>query len=167
MAIASAPLPGEQASVAGEAGAAAAQARVLCVIRTDCEGGREEMVSLNGGALVITPWHPVWHAGRWRFPADLAPARQTPCPAVYSVLLESGNSIEVGGLRCVTLGHGIADDAVATHEYFGSLQVTKDLERLPGFVDGSLHFRPGCITRGDNGRARGFKTDRLIPSHVG
>jgi hypothetical protein len=168
VAVAGASRPGEPASMAaGEAGAAPAEARVLCVIRTDCEGGLEEMVSLNGGALVITPWHPVWHGGRWRFPADLAPACPTSCPAVYSVLMEGGHSIEVGGLRCVTLGHGIAGDAVATHEYLGAVQVTKDLERLPGFADGSLHFRPGCMVRGKNGRVCGFKADRLIPPHVG
>jgi len=142
---------------------------VRCVVRTDCVDGREKMVSLNDGKLLITPWHPVWvDGGSWAFPASLAPLLDVPCAAVYNVLLDGGDSIEVGGVPCVTLGHGIQDDAVAHHEYYGSQRVVKDLEGMPGFEHGLLHFRPGSVARSADGCVRGFAVERLMPAaHIG
>jgi hypothetical protein len=81
---------------------------------------------------------------------------------VYSILLEGGESLDVGGVECVALGHGLKD-AVAQHEYYGSERVVQDLEVLPGFETGRLAFRHGCIERGADGRVAGFSRERLIP----
>ena len=46
------------------------------------------------------------------------------CDAVYSFLLK-GNSTAmiINGITCITLAHGITDDPVAKHAYFGSDKV--------------------------------------------
>lgn len=137
--------------------------RVVCVVRTDCMGAREKLVALNGGKLLVTPWHPVCVEDVWVFPAEIAVQEDAACPAVYSVLLDSGHALEVGGVVAVTLGHGIEEDAVASHEYFGSQRVVKDLKGLPGFSCGKLHFRHGCIQRDACGRVLGFSSQHLFP----
>lgn len=83
-------------------------------------------VSNDGGAshdheagLWITPYHPVYHSpsNRWVFPKDIATGTKVmTAGAVYSILLESdedvdAHAINVGGILCVTLGHGL------THSY--------------------------------------------------
>lgn len=144
-----------------------AAAKVRCVVRTDCPQGQEKLVALNDGKLLITPWHPALHEGRWVFPADIAPQRLMPCPAVYNVLLDSGHRLEVGGVECVTLGHGIEQDKVAAHEYYGSRRVVSDLEGMPGFEHGLLHFQAGPVARSDDGRIIGFQRHRLAPTQSG
>ena len=83
-----------------------------------------------------------------------------------SVLLDSGHCLEVGGMVCVTLGHGFTA-AGARHDFYGSERVVKDLERLPGFADGMLHFRPGPIVRGADGGVIGFSASHLLPPQSG
>jgi hypothetical protein len=49
---------------------------------------------------------------------------------VFNLVLDSLHAIEIGGEVCVTLGHGISDDAVAAHEYFGTDKVLTFLALL-------------------------------------
>ena len=135
--------------------------RVRCVVKTDCLNGREQMVALNGGKLLVTPWHPVLIDTKWVFPADVAPPEETACTHVISVVLDGGCSLEVGGVQCVTLGHGMVSNPVTNHPYFATQQVLQDLERMPGFASGRLHFRHGCVRRGGDGRVTGFDASRL------
>ena len=143
------------------AAAGARAPRVRCVVKTDCRDGKEQMVALNGGKLLITPWHPVLQGDQWGFPAKVAPPQETACTHVYSVVLDGGHSLEVGGVVCVTLGHGLVSDAVTNHPYFATERVLQDLKRMPGFSSGLLHFQHGGIRRGDDGRVIGFDESRL------
>ena len=139
---------------------------VVCVVRTECKDGEEDMVSLQGGALVLTPWHPVWDAasGRWAFPDALAQQGRVPCSSVFNLVLASGHVIDVGGAACVTLAHGIVDDEVARHDYFGTAAVLEDLRGMGrGFDDGLLVFRHGCIARAPDGRVVGYQKSHLVP----
>ena len=165
--VAIAPDAGVDGGGVGAEGPAAGKAKVRLVVKTDCSQGREKLVALNDGKLLITPWHPVRHAGRWVFPADIGSQCMRPCPAVYSILLDSGHRLQVGGVECVTLGHGIEQDAVAAHEYYGSLRVVRDLEGMPGFESGSLHFQHDPVARSDDGRIAGFQRQRLVPAKSG
>ena len=62
---------------------------------------------------------------------------------------------------CVTLGHGLVSNPVTNHPYFATERVLRDLERMPGFASGLLHFRHGSVRRGQDGRVIGFNVSRL------
>jgi len=86
----------------------------LCNVSKDPNGNGED-----GSGLWITPYHPIYDAStaRWVFPKDVAIRTRTmKSGAVYSILLDAGehvdaHTIEVGGILCATLGHGL------THPY--------------------------------------------------
>mmetsp|Transcript_27846 Transcript_27846/g.86701 ORF Transcript_27846/g.86701 Transcript_27846/m.86701 type:complete len:714 (-) Transcript_27846:52-2193(-) len=120
---------------------------VACVVRTRAPGGRFLLAELPGG-LRLTPHHPVFADGAWRFPIDLAPACEVPCEEVVSLLLEAGaGAMLVEGVPVVSLGHGIEEGA-ARHEFFGCrAAVQKDLARFPGFQDGCVSLPAGAALR--------------------
>jgi hypothetical protein len=142
---------------------------VVCVVQTDTNGGVEELVSLNQGALVLTPWHPIWDRGRWAFPHDLSPPQQQQCTSVWNLVLDSCHMIDIGGVACVTLAHGFRDDAVVQHSYFGTDRVLRDLQAQPGggFARGHLRFACGSIARGPDGCLLGYQSAKLLPAHSG
>eukprot|EP00961_Rhodomonas_salina_P033956 456822-Rhodomonas_salina.2 len=153
---------------------AARSARVVCVVRTECEGGRAKVVQLGGG-LRVTPWHPVRLPGaaRWHFPAELGEVREQACEAVYSFVLDAGHVLSIDGWECVGLGHGF-DAPVAQHDYYGTARVIqvspdkalrrrRDLAALPGYEEGRVSFRAGPVLRGADGKVLGFDAQRLCP----
>lgn len=137
-------------------------AKVLCIIATECHKGMEDLVSLDGG-VVATPWHPVRRlsqsdessnatgtGAKWAFPADLAPPKSLPCSHVYSFCLEDGAScLQIGPYAAVSLGHGITNDRVATHEYLGTKAVLNDLVQMDGWEDGLIKLGPNPCVRDD------------------
>ena len=95
--------------------------------------------------LLVTPWHPVQipgtASGAWTFPAHLSAPSEVQCEAVYSFLVTKDvmalqgqddnvtvlfdkeqcvSSMMVSGVSCLTLAHGIANDDVASHPFFGT-----------------------------------------------
>ena len=121
-------------------------ATVLCVVKTACGvGGVTEMVQLPGG-LAITPYHPVRVGGRWAFPKDLGVPAEVAADAVYTYVLESGHTVLIDGVECVTLGHGFNDDVVR-HPFFGSQQVVDDLRAFPGWAAGIVTLQQGSFRR--------------------
>ena len=118
------------------------EAKVRCVVRTACPLGHADLVTLPGG-LRVTPWHPVRLADEaaWCFPArDVGGAmrsRTSPCEAVYSVLLESEHTMLIDGYQVVGLGHGITNDSVASHPFFGQQDaVVGSLQAMTGWRTG-------------------------------
>lgn len=90
------------------------------------------------GSLDITPWHPVMADGIWAFPCQAPHKSVLFSGTVYSVLLENSTSsdahaISVGGVLCVTLGHGVTAGCDArAHAFFGSYsRVARSLGKLP------------------------------------
>ena len=51
----------------------------------------------------------------------------------------------------------------AAHEYFGTQKVVKDLQGMPGWQSGLLHFDYGLIARAEDGRVLGYQAARLHP----
>jgi len=94
------------------------------------------MVELNG--LLITPWHPVKVNGVWKFPIDLKPSQPTHIDYVYNLVLSQAHSVFINDVQCITLGHGIIGDEVATHAYFGTDIVLKDLSMQSGWEEGRI-----------------------------
>lgn len=127
-----------------------------------------EMVQLPGG-LVVTCWHPVKDTNEWKFPGQLAGAihsKAMDCSAVYSFVLEDcQESMTINGVECVCLGHGILQDPVASHAFFGTQRVIEALEAMPGWSDGKVEFLHGCTVRDSmSGLVIGFARERVVPT---
>lgn len=124
-----------------------AHAEVVCVVKTQCFGGKESLVTLPGG-LRLTPYHPVHKEDGWYFPLDLAtPERDAACDAVYNFVLAGEHAMVVNGVECVTLGHGLSAPVVA-HPYFGTQRVVDDLRRMRGWETGRVELFPSlCAGR--------------------
>mmetsp|Transcript_50153 Transcript_50153/g.115753 ORF Transcript_50153/g.115753 Transcript_50153/m.115753 type:complete len:647 (-) Transcript_50153:773-2713(-) len=115
-------------------------ARVRCVLVTECDGGRVMLTRLPSG-LELTEWHPVLDsAGRWRFPIMLGTRIIRKCPCVYNLFMEGGKVLDVGGVPCVTLAHGLTAEVVA-HPYWGTDAVLRDMQAAPGWEEGRVVFR--------------------------
>ena len=54
-----------------------------------------------------------------------------------------------GGVAVVALAHGIKDDAVAAHAFFGTERVVAALATLPGFAQGRVVLGDGAFLRLD------------------
>jgi len=116
-------------------------ARVRCVVRIACPGGRAALVQLPGGGPELTEWHPVLDArdGRWRFPTHLGVAAVRACAHVYNLVLEDTDDHVplVNGVGCVSLAHGLTGPVVG-HAYYGSAAVLRDLSEQPGWRQGNV-----------------------------
>lgn len=113
------------------------------------------------GELRITPWHPIQHEGSWKFPADVARPELGRVDAIYSFLLQpsadaDAHAMSIGGVTCVTFGHGIVSDKVGeidvrAHSFFGSYdKVLAALASLPGFHDEDGVAQCGGVLRDAN-----------------
>ena len=132
--------------------AAGAPAVVQCVVETRCRGGVADLVAVAPD-LRLTPWHPIKFgtAVAWAFPSDLFPERGAPCRALYSFLFEdrAAGYETPSGVAVIALAHGIKDDAVAVHEFFGTERVVAALATLPGFARGRVVLGDGAFLRLD------------------
>lgn len=95
------------------------------------------------GEGAYTDWHPIQNEDEeWTFPALLTPDSIESVDEVFSVLIEKdhngcrGQSIPIGEYNVITLAHGIDDDSVASHDFYGTEKVVDNLRKLPGWEDG-------------------------------
>lgn len=140
-------------------------AAIACVCVSECEDDKVEVVELAPD-VALTPWHPVRRlaeGGAWEFPAKLGAAvTRANTPEVYNLLLEPGHTGVVcgseGSYCAIALAHGISDDAVAAHDFYGTRKVVDAYARLPGFDDGRVVLGVGTarVARdGGDGRVTG------------
>jgi len=93
------------------------------------------LVALKGG-LLITANHPIEINQKWIHPCKLdtkvtqEPAYKFNVHYVYSIALSDSHSIGmfVDNIKVITLNHGICNDPVATHSYYGTNAVIRDIE---------------------------------------
>jgi len=113
-------------------------ATVVCVVMTECVGGKAQLTRLANG-LEITEWHPIREAsGRWRFPNMVGQRLVRSTPYVYNFVLSAGHpTILVDGIPCAALGHGLEAPVVA-HPYWGTHAVIDDLMQKPGWAEGRV-----------------------------
>ena len=125
--------------------------------------------------LIITPWHPVRYSSsssssthsKWMFPQDVAhTVKSTSCEKVYNFVVKKycqppphqqpsynintntlASSIVVNGIECITLGHGIVNDVVAAHRFFGTELVIQALRRCNGWKEGYITLKSGAFVR--------------------
>lgn len=130
-------------------------ATVQCIVRMSCEDNSASMVHFESG-LCLTPWHPIAINGKWVFPADIHTPVRTKCGAVYSLLLNCDSAVDgecccsavvVNGISCVTLAHGIENDAVASHPFFGTERVREHLRQYVGWIGGRISLPANCMIR--------------------
>ncbi|KIO29450.1 hypothetical protein M407DRAFT_21510 [Tulasnella calospora MUT 4182] len=138
-------------------------AKVTGIVRTFSPSCSFDLCELGAGIL-ITPWHPVYvtEEGTWRFPADIATPKQTACDSVYSLILEEnedsdGHAVFIGGIRCVTMGHGVVDPVdVRSHPFLSNhLSVIRALETHPRFAKGPVEAL-GTVKDAETGLMCGF-----------
>ena len=107
--------------------------KIVNIIKTEISKDKPiKMIKL--GNLTITNWHPVMLLGNWIFPAEVGKKiniiseEYKDISYVYNLILEDGatNAI-IDDIPVITLGHGIKDDPVASHEYYGSKKVIEDI----------------------------------------
>ena len=148
-------------------------ARVLCVVRTACANGRADLCEVSSSTrsssssssssvppLRVTPWHPIAAATKqgWQFPINRGVLRRAaPCPEVFNFILEKEmegegdgerpHTMTINGVQCLTLAHGIEDDPVASHPFFGTEAVVVELQKMDGWIDGCVELKPGCVVR--------------------
>jgi Mg-chelatase subunit ChlD len=108
-------------------------ATVACVVKTLTENGRCDLVQLDNG-LKSTPYHPIMWNGVWTFPKDIkAIEKNASCHAVFSFVMENREpAMIINDVACITLAHGVEGDAVASHAYFGTESIVKDLKKFSG-----------------------------------
>ncbi|GMI16310.1 hypothetical protein TrLO_g11968 [Triparma laevis f. longispina] len=139
------------------------------IVKTLTEGGRCEMVTLPSGTC-STPYHPVFVNNKWAFPKDLAPTVEIDCPAVYSFVTTGGTGVLINGVEGISLGHGIANDPVASHPYFGTSKIIDDLKRFSTYDAGLVVFNYGCMKRLEENNTdtliMGFHEERYLPLGV-
>ncbi|GMH81293.1 hypothetical protein TrST_g11804 [Triparma strigata] len=139
------------------------------IVKTLTDGGRCEMVTLPSGTC-STPYHPVFVNGAWSFPKDLAPTVEIDCPAVYSFVVTGGTGVLINGVEGIALGHGIKDDPVASHPYFGTSKIVDDLKKFSTYDSGLVVFDYGCMKRLEENNTdtliMGFHEERFLPLGV-
>jgi len=134
-----------------------ATATIECVVKTRIDHSFADLTNFEGG-LTITQWHPIYLDGKWQFPSQTKSGvtQGTNCPYVYSILLKSFNgtdrgvAVNVSGIWAISLAHGIVNDEVASHDFFGTEKVTNCLEKLDGFENGYIELQPGPCVKDPN-----------------
>lgn len=145
-------------------------AAIRCVIKT--VGQNIAMVDFASTGLLITPWHPVYVGNEWIFPAQLfAMGYQNAAVAstgvTYNFLLEKciqSHTIIVDTVKTCTLGHGLFDNEVISHAYFGDYsKIERDLKVMPGFEKGLvlMHAETCCLKNADG------LVDKMVSMEVG
>ncbi|EAR92685.1 von willebrand factor type A (vWA) domain was originally protein (macronuclear) [Tetrahymena thermophila SB210] len=139
--------------------------KVKCVIETEVKENLTQLVRLGKG-LLITPYHPVRIQGKWLFPTDIAPTKMAQCSSVYSFLLESGHSMMINDIECVTFAHGFQEDKVK-HEYFGTNKVSRDLMWMKGYFKGHVKLQNSPSIRDQaTGLVVGLRSNRQWISKI-
>ena len=128
--------------------------KVICVTKIKCENNKCDMVKIND-SLSITPYHPIKDI-EWVFPNTLNKTTIVDCDYMYNFVLDKDHTIIIGNTICATLGHGIVDNDVIKHDYYGTNKVVNDLKSFNGFNKGVVTFGPNCIIRDNKNNVIAF-----------
>lgn len=136
---------------------------VLCVIKYKCENDMCRMVNING--MSITEYHPVKNPytidQEWVFPVDIGETNDIHCDYMYNFVLDKNHIVNINNVSCVTLGHGFTDNAIITHDYFGTNKVINDLKKMKGYAEGLITLNPNCVIRDENNIVVGIQSSAV------
>jgi Mg-chelatase subunit ChlD len=137
-------------------------ASVVCVIKIKCHNGKCDMIKF-GEVLKITPYHPIKNFENiWTFPIEIGNICEYECEYIYNYILDTSHTVFINNIECVTLGHGLTDNEVVKHEYYGTEKVIKDLIKMKGFDEGIIIFDTNCIIRNYNGKVLCFDETKVV-----
>lgn len=111
-------------------------AKIVCIIKTAIENNQIDMVSMNG--IKITPYHPVRVSSKWYHPINLGTPIPVHCDWVYNFVLDKHHIITINDVDVIGLGHGINDNAVSAHDFFGTDRIIEHLKEHPGWEEGLI-----------------------------
>lgn len=130
--------------------------KVQCLVETIVDDKRLQpgFKLMKVGQLFVTPFHPVKtdEGSGWQFPIDIS-NEYISANSVFNLVLESGrrhNAVLMNGVEAITLGHGITDNTILEHVYFGSDEVVADLMKMEngiGWKAGHIILKETDITR--------------------
>ena len=73
------------------------------------------------------------------------------------------DSLSAGGTAVIGLGHGIRNDSVASHPFFGTVRVIDALKDCPGFSEGRVDLLDGAYVRAAGNRyVSAIDPDRVV-----
>ena len=128
---------------------------VACILKTITQQHMTTLCRL--GDLFVTPTHPIRHLGKWTHPFSIVEPQDMPCDALYSFLLEDRTpSMFIGHIECITLAHGIKNDPVAEHIFFGTEEVVYAMCQQNSDVDNGLVTISGVLRSEETGWVTGF-----------
>jgi len=138
-------------------------AKVGCLVETavDDETSQKPFDLIKVGQLCVTPYHPVKVDQNWQFPIQIANNKEMVANdyqyitaySVYNLVLETGQRHKVvlmDGVETITLGHGITNNTILQHDYFGTDRIINDLSTLGGGIGwkaGHIVLRENNIKR--------------------
>jgi len=125
-----------------------------CVLKTPCK--KVYIIEYKG--LQVTQWHPIKVKGSWSFPLYFGETKEITDVDIFSFLLEPGYEDMLMGdsVPCITFAHGIEDDPVATHPFYGTDKVVEAMKRMNGFEDGCVTLTNGVIVDVETNLVCGF-----------
>ena len=122
---------------------------VECVLKTNFPEKITNLVTLIGG-WKGTPNHPIKVGDNWVNAKTLGKVKKEKCDAVYSFLLKNRNLIIINDLNSATFAHGLNDNDVIQHDYFGTDKIVEDFKMMKGWITGMIEIEPKCIIRDSN-----------------
>lgn len=129
-------------------------AKMRCVVKTPCR--KVNIVEYKG--LQVTQWHPIKVKGVWSFPLYLGETKEMLNVDIFSFLLEPGYEDMLMGdsVPCITLAHGIENDPVATHPFYGTNKVVEEMKIMNGFDEGCVTVSKGVVIDAETNLVCGF-----------
>lgn len=118
---------------------------VECIVRTKCLDNKMQYCQTDTG-LLITKYHPIKINNNFIFPVDLYTCDIYESEYMYSITMEKDifnnrpSTIVINDIECVTLGHGILDDLVASHDFFGNENIIDCLKLCKNWESGLVTF---------------------------
>lgn len=137
--------------------------KLICIMKTISPNGKNKLVELDSqiysksgmqtqnqqSKLLVTEWHPIKHHYGWKFPINIHKSTVHNIPFVYSFVVENSHTVYIEGWECITLGHGIKNDAVASHDFWGTEKVIDCLKSKPGWEKGEVEIHK-CVRNNEN-----------------
>jgi Hint-domain/von Willebrand factor type A domain/U-box domain len=112
------------------------KAKVEVFVTCGSKNSHQMMSKVQGkdGVCLLTPYHPYMNIqdGTWVTGRDTVGDEAMTISTVYNLVLDKGHIIDMEGVFCCTLAHGIHGKVIG-HEFFGTGAVLEAMKRQTGF----------------------------------
>jgi Mg-chelatase subunit ChlD len=129
-------------------------ATIVCIIKTKVKNSALNMVLINN--LRVTPYHPIKYEGKWVHPCTIKEPMMVHCDYIYNFVLDKHHVITINNMDAITLGHGMTNDSVLAHPFFGTSLVIDNLKTHQGWEKGLIEIVDYKPTFDSNGLIASF-----------